>query len=634
MLNNRTRVFAQFFAQHNVVFTTQLYQKLGSADILVCMIVSRLFGAAQTRMSALPEQNLHHILRYVLLRYVLQALLFLMFGVLSVYAQVEHVPVQHPVYQTLIRWEAQRILPPDFSSTVLPLQRKEIATALRSARRYDSLLTDADKTTLAGFEREFGVVSAATPVAQRSTVFFSATDSSQVLFSRLFSNDEKFLYVMRDSVANVQVSPLASLNVWAQQGRISPALNERETAVFLEAGGRIFGTIDSALGFFLQGTNGAALSGSNAFLTSDARLFQNATLRIFGDRFFDFTESHVRYDNRWFYAAAGRETRLWGSGYFNRALVSNNAPAMDGLMLGVRLPGVEYRFVHFAPLGQPEPNPNSWGVRTNIPQKYMAYHRLALRCAWGEFSVSEQMIYSRRNVDLTYLIPLSFLKALGSALRDRDNSLLGLDLTLRPLQGVQFKGNFVLDDINAPEIGRGFWQNKWAWNAGVMLAPALPNFHLPFDATIEYTRAEPYMFTHFDVQNATTADGQLFMGTLPPNADELTAQVRWFYGGRYPLTLTAAWRRHGRNVVDGAGNLVRNVGGDFLQTLRYDANGVPTDNVRVVFLDGDLQNRFTLSLQAGYELVRQWNVQAVYRFTALNGQTAHFVGIGLRFDDF
>jgi hypothetical protein len=561
---------------------------------------------------------------------ILQGLAFLVFGILRLSAQVEHVPVQHPMYQTLMRWEAQRILPADFSSSVLPLQRKEIVAALRSARRHDSLLTDGDKRTLGMFEREFGVVSAATPVAERSAVFLSATDSVQVLFARLFSNDEKFLYVLRDSIVNVQVAPLASLNVWAQQGRTSPVLNERETALFVEAGGRIFGSIDSAFGFFLQGTNGAALSGSNAFLTSDARLFQNATLRIFGDRFFDFTESHVRYDNRWFYAAAGRETRLWGSGYFTRTLLSNNAPAMDALMLGARLAGFEYRFVHFAPLGQPEPNPNSWGVRTNIPAKYMAYHRLAVRGTWGEFGVSEQMIYSRRNVDLTYLIPLSFLKALGSALRDRDNSLLGLDLTLRPLQGVQVKGNFVLDDINAPEIGKGFWQNKWAWNIGAMLAPAA----VPFDATLEYARAEPYTFTHFDVQNAATTDGQLFMGTLPPNADELTAQVRWFYGGRYPVALTAAWRRHGRNVVDGAGNLVRNVGGDVLQTLRYDANGVPMDNVRVTFLDGDLQNRFTLSLQAGYELARQWNVQAVYRLTTLNGQTAHFVGVVLRFDDF
>jgi hypothetical protein len=81
---------------------------------------------------------------------------------------------------------------------VLPLQRKEIIAALKAARAADSLLTPEEHATLANYEREFRIsshVRTALQITQeRSVVFPSRTDSTQVLFERLFSNDEKFLF--------------------------------------------------------------------------------------------------------------------------------------------------------------------------------------------------------------------------------------------------------------------------------------------------------------------------------------------------------------------------------------------------------------------------------------------------------
>ncbi len=546
-----------------------------------------------------------------------------------VVAQVEHVPVQHPVYDLLMRWEAAKVLNQDFSSSALPLQRKEIVEALKAARRNEAFLSAADVATLVRFEREFGIAA-----QTRSVVFPSGTDSTSVLFARLLSDDEKFLFRYHDSDYSVSVSPLAAVDY-----RITSGSNDPGTALLAEVGGRVFGTLDSALGFFLQGTNGGIFSGDRnaSWLQNDPRLRQNLTWRLYSDGNsgnFDFSESHLRYDKRWFYAGIGRETRLVGSGYFTRTLYSNNAPASDAFMLGARFSGFEYRFMHFSLLGQPEPNPNSFGAGTTIPTKYMAHHRFAFRGTWGEIGVSEQLIYSRRGLDVAYLLPLNFLRSISNALRDRDNLQMALDLTLRPFAGIQLKGNFVLDDLRFGEIGNGYWANKTAWNVGVMFAPS----GLPVDATLEYARVEPYTFSHFDVQNAATNDGQLFAGILQPNSDELTARLQCWFGGRYPFSIKAAWMRHGANIVDVNGNLVRNVGGSELQTLRstYDPHGqrIGIDSERVTFLDGNLESRFTLAVTCGMELARQWNVQARYQLVTLNALTTHYIGIVLRFEDF
>jgi hypothetical protein len=553
------------------------------------------------------------------------------------FAQIDHVPVAHPVYDFLMHAEARNALPRSFSSSSFPLQRKEIIAALREMRLRDSvqekmLLSDAERSTLAGFEREFRIVP-----TSRAVIFHSPSDSTQILFERLFSNDEKFVAFYTDSLhrTNVSIVPLVSFDGRGQLD-LSPNAALVQPGLFATYGGRIFGTIDNTLGFFLQATSGARFAGERAFFLQDQQFFKNPTFRLYNANFANTGEASIRYDNDWFYASIGRETRLIGSGYLTRGVFSDNPIPATAMMLGARFQGFEYRTMHFALIAEPldlngNINPNSIGAETFVTPKYMAFHRAALRETWGEIGVWESVIYSGRGIEMAYLVPFSFLKLGSDDLRDRDNATLGVDATVRPLQGVQVKGTFTLDDIEFSRLGQGWWQNKIAWNLGMMVSP----MGLPLDATLEYAMVTPYTYTHFARQNAFTQDGILFAGTLPPNSDEVKAQVRWFWGGRYPLALTAAYRRHGANTYDAQGNLLRNVGGDIVQTIRRDRFFQPIDPTTVTFLDGDRQDRLILSLSGGIELARQWNLQAQYRFSTMNGAAAtHFMGVVLRFEDF
>lgn len=576
-----------------------------------------------------------------MLRFCLAVFCFLTCSFFA-HAQVEHVPIAHPVYDFLMHAEARGVFT-NFSSTMLPLQRKEIAAALEIMRTRDSLLSDAERRSLVLFEREFRLVA-----AERAIVLPSPSDSTQLFFNRLLTQDEKFLLSYSSSLVNVSVTPLLSA-----EGRWADGENTR--ALMGTYGGRIFGTIDSAVGFFLQGTSTGVLLGNSAYLLQDQQLFKNPTFRLYNSRFINWSESHVRYDNRWFYAGVGRETRHIGSGYLMRSIMSDNALAADAFMLGARFPvnspgaesGFEYRFMHFSLLAEPLDvtgaiNPRASGAGTVVPAKFMAFHRAAFRSAWGEVGVWESVVYSNRGMELAYMTPFTFLKGGSDNLRDRDNAALGVDVTLRPLRGVQFKANFMLDDVEfgrlgADSEGRFWWQNKIAWNAGMMLSPV----GLPFDATLEYAMVTPYTYTHFDRQNAMTQDGILFTGTLPPNSDEIKGQVRWFWGGRYPFALTAAYRRHGRNTYDAQGKLLENFGGDVFYSLRRDPRTFQyTDRQTVIFLEGDREDRFTLTLTGGVEIIRNVNCQFFYRYTLLQTQQAptlfqpHAVGLMLRFEDF
>src|ERR1041385_3905321 len=69
-------------------------------------------------------------------------------------AQVENVPVSNQVYEFLNRMGVKGILPL-YSNAMLPLSRQEVADALIAIARKRELLTPAEGTFLAKFEREF-----------------------------------------------------------------------------------------------------------------------------------------------------------------------------------------------------------------------------------------------------------------------------------------------------------------------------------------------------------------------------------------------------------------------------------------------------------------------------------------------
>lgn len=535
-----------------------------------------------------------------------------------VFAQVEHVPAQHPVYLFLTRAETMGLLPL-FSSTCLPLQRMEIINSLELIRKEQDKLSASDIKTLELFETEF-------EIKQRSNavVIYSGSDSTQVFSMKMFGDDEKFIYHYKDSTNTVNIAPLASAEVFVEKSE-----NGSRNAQFGTVGMKMYGSLGSHFGYYLQATNGRHIGGDKSLALLDEKYRQNIKFTELNSDM-DFTESHIHFQTGWFHASIGRETRLLGSGLRQRVFISSASPGFDALSLGARFTNFEYRFTHASLLAQ-STGPVDAGFNAEIPYKFAAIHRFALKPEWGEFAFWESIIYSDRFPDLAYLNPLSFYKSLEHALHDRDNSLMGIDFTYRIVNGFQLKGSFLLDDIVMERIGTGYWSNKTAWNIAASLA-----LLGCFDFGLEYSRIEPYTYSHFNNLNSYTNDKKPIGANLLPNSDAVTAQLQYWYGGRYPLFLNCFYSRHGENVYDESGNLIKNVGGDPMLTRRSPdfETGRPADPENVTFLDGNLVETFGVEIGGGYEVMRGFNIQAIYQLANSGAGTVHFARIVFRFEDF
>ncbi|MFW5701488.1 MAG: hypothetical protein ACOCX7_00920, partial [Bacteroidota bacterium] len=110
------------------------------------------------------------------------------FFVCALFAQVENVPVTHPVYEYLLRAETRGFLP-HYSLADLPLERRRIVSALKMIDERRSSLSNAESRTLDAFMEDFDILP-----GNNYVIIPSKTDSSQLIFGGLITDREKYIY--------------------------------------------------------------------------------------------------------------------------------------------------------------------------------------------------------------------------------------------------------------------------------------------------------------------------------------------------------------------------------------------------------------------------------------------------------
>lgn len=531
---------------------------------------------------------------------------------LTVKSQVEHIPLTSPVYDFLLRAENKGYLEHK-SLSDLPLQKKAIVDILN--RIYsDSLVSTNDKSIAEFYLREFNILP-----EQNAVVFENSQNSDNVFFNDIFSKKDKYFYLYSDSINTVQVEPLLKAELFATDND----KYEENNSIIAQGGARLSGTLYHTLGFYLQATNGSIFSGDRQLAIDRDQSYGHNVKFAFLESDLDFTQSHIAYDNNWFFATIGRETREMGAGIFQKIFISNVSQPFDALSLGVRFSSFEYKFTHGSLLSASLDSNITQGFNTTIADKFLVMHRFAFLPSWGEISLWESVIYSNRSIDFGYLNPLSFLKSLEHALRDRDNSMMGFDATIRPFHNFQLKGSFLLDDIIIGDIGKGFWSNKTAWSIA-----STYSFDAPFDIGVEYARVEPYTYSHFNHLNTYSNDKGLLGSIIQPNSDMFGVLINYWIGYKYPLTFKFIRKRHGQNEYEN-GKLIKNVGGDINQTIR------PEDKrYGIKFLDGNLVETNIYELSFGYEIIRNINVKVDYAYESVNNYSNHYFRFILSLEDF
>ena len=243
-----------------------------------------------------------------------------------------------------------------------------------------------------------------------------------------------------------------------------------------------------------------------------------------------------------------------------------------------------------------------------IADKYFAAHRFGLSFPGViDIGFQEMVVYSNRSVDLAYLTPLSLIESTQRSRGERDNVMWVFDLKTRFIPNIQLTGTILYDDINVPDMFSDLWTDRYAWQVGAQWADpfTIPNTGL----MVEYTRVEPYVFSHGRSRDDNfTSLGRILGPAVGPNGDA------WQFGvsvvPRWNLSISGSvlLGRHGLNHVNPwTGELDRNFGADPLIPHRNE------DPERKVFLAGTLQKTMRLDLSVRWEPMNGVWCEGLYR---------------------
>ncbi len=527
-------------------------------------------------------------------------LLFLVIlGVTVAFSQAENVPVGHPVYDFLKRLEVMGVIG-GYDDVILPLSRRACASLLMKADSNRATLSPSDQGRLDDFLSEFRFERTGSIAGMHSLIGSDAPSFGEAV-ERSFSDREKFLHAYADST----VSFFANVLLDADLRRGSGDGLEVSHAEFLQAGGRVRGTLLGKLGYFAQATN-AQFWGSRDLLSRDRFLRQSLTLGTGDAQNFDFSEGHVRYDAGIASVFLGRGRLLWGTGVDQQMVVSDNSPQFDYIRADVAYKALRYTFVHGWLLGTKGTLLLHYSFDTTATfyepvaaDKYFAAHRVGLSFPGVlDFGFQEMYIYSNRSVDLAYLNPLVLMESVQRARGERDNGLWTFDATTKFLRGLELRGTLLFDDIHIPGIFSSRWYDKHAIQLTALWMNPLGTANTSL--MVEYTRVEPFVFGHERSRDDSyTNDGALLGAAIGPNADSWFFRMDWLPRRNLSLSARVLLGRKGNNVYDASGRLVRNVGGD---------ENVPhrsTDPDTKSFLDGILQKRQRFEALAAWEAVNQ-----------------------------
>jgi hypothetical protein len=514
-------------------------------------------------------------------------------------AEVEVVPIYNPVYKFLQHCEVKG-LTEHFSLTDLPLQKKDVLRVLQNIDTHKEKLSSNERGLLnkylIEFDRTFEIEENGENIKQENAELYKTSPNNHdLLWANLMSDYEKSIVFYADSNISVKLFPQFSLEyMYSSKNEDYYSLGQ--------IGGKISGTLYKYLGFSLQATNGPFFKGSRELALDNNRFKKNVKFGILKDDI-DLTTSQVIFYYDWIYAGIERVNRTIGAGLRQKTFLSDYVPPVDAITCGVNFKYFKYRFSHSGLIGYVD-SASYWdtGYLTKIPPKYMVMHRFTFTPKWGEVSFWESIIYSDRAIETAYLNPLSFMKSLEHSLHERDNSLMGIDGIIRPFNNFQLESSFLLDDVRFEEIGNDYWSNKYAFNIAAKTV-LFDNI----DFGIEYSRVEPYTYTHFNNLNSFTSDSLLIGSYLYPNSDQIAVQIQYWFNNRYPISLNLAYTRHGDNVYDEDGKLIKNVGGEPNIGHRYEY-----DSQKVKFLDGIRNDYFSLDTKIAYELVRNIHIDFYY----------------------
>jgi hypothetical protein len=230
-----------------------------------------------------------------------------------------------------------------------------------------------------------------------------------------------------------------------------------------------------------------------------------------------------------------KNVNIWGYGRNGNVIFSNKAPSYPQIKMRVPISdNIDFVYFH-GELNSNEidssrsyfthyPNSTSSTFRQVDRLKYIAAHQIEISLFKGvDLAVGESVVYSDRGPILIYMIPVMLFKAGEWYNRDKDNCQMFGSLDLNVVKNVNSYFSLFIDELNTDDFfDPNASRRQLAFTTGFQF------FDIPIknmDLTIEYTRANPWIYNHKYTAVNFTNNGYDLGHWIGQNADNIYLEL-------------------------------------------------------------------------------------------------------------
>jgi hypothetical protein len=248
--------------------------------------------------------------------------------------------------------------------------------------------------------------------------------------------------------------------------------------------------------------------------------------------------SNLSYDLPWGRFTVARDAAHWGPGLFTNLSFNANAIPFNQLTFTTHLGPLSVQSLY----GRLALDTN-WETDTTGDTRSIYAHRYEWRATPNLLlGISEQLVLHKREAPFAFvpIVPLYIAKAAEN--EHLNNGNIAGDAAYRiPGIGLLYT-EFLIDDLQSPTaLFNDYWGNKWGWMIGGHWVGEWAG--RDFGCVGEYSRVEPWVYTHKEPRTAQTAHFNQPLGNpLGPNSQAviLKGYLRqadsWYLSTRIDLT--------------------------------------------------------------------------------------------------
>ena len=533
-------------------------------------------------------------------------------------SQSVNAPLNPDYYHWIDRYEIrQGTLSPDFHTSFKPYRRANIARYFEDLKIRGYSKTDQ-------FNQAY--------LLRDNWEWTDSADyESKKPFLKYFYKARSDLFSVREKDFDLHLNPVLYLSVGSESGDdVTPFINTR--------GVEVRGMVDEKVGFYsFIGENQANFPryireevGDNIVIPGEG------FWKEFNENGYDFftARGYISFEaSRHINMQFGYDQFFVGNGH-RSLILSNHAPPYVFLKINTQVWKIKYTNL-FTELTQDVfGNPRGLTGSRPYPKKYMTFHHLGINIGKKfNLGVFESVIYGSEDstqdasLELRYLNPIIFYRAIEQQNGSPDNVILGMDFKWLVTPGFSLYGQLVLDEFLLDRIreGNGWWANKFGFQLGGEYIDVFGIENL--DAQLETNWVRPYTFSHDTPFGSYSHYRQPLAHPIGANFKEFVGVLRYQPTGKLNLSGRLIWSNYGADTD------TTNWGGDILlnNTTREQefgnevGQGVSTD-----LLYGD----FTISYQFKHNLF--FDLKHVYRRLDsdldIQDRTTHYTSVAFRWN--